>query len=464
MPSRNKRRRNFQALLLPAIGVFAVCLACVAALIVYQLPPVYERLSPRVAGLQSRVQRALNPPQQVVFIPQGLDTPGPGAAETAVKATLDALIVATAVPPATAAPPVATNTGVPASDTSPTAAPVTEAPAVATPSPTAIPARFALTGVVHEYQQFNNCGPANLAMALSYWGWQGDQRSTRAFLRPNTAVDDKNVMASEMVAYVEQFTGLKALTRVGGDVDLLRRLVAAGFPVLIEAGHHPPDDWWMGHYLVVTAYDDELQRFNVQDSLVLPDLPMSYAELGEGWWRDFNYVYVVIYPPEREAEVAALLGERIDTAASFRKAEQKALEETTRLSGRDLFFAWFNLGTSRVGLEDWAGAAEAYDQAFKLYEGLSEDMRPYRLMWYQDGPYAAYYHTGRYQDVINLANTTFTWVGKPVLEESYYWRGRAFLALGQQNLAVSDLQKAAELNPNYAPPRAELADLGIALP
>ncbi len=72
-----------------------------------------------------------------------------------------------------------------------------------------------LSGIVHEYQQFNNCGPTNLAMALSFWGWQGDQRDTRRYLRPNLEVDDKNVMPSEMVAYVEQFTELAALTRAG---------------------------------------------------------------------------------------------------------------------------------------------------------------------------------------------------------------------------------------------------------
>ena len=29
-----------------------------------------------------------------------------------------------------------------------------------------------------------------------------------------------------------------------------------------------------------------------------------------------------------------------------------------------------------------------------------------RMMWYQTGPYFAYYYSARYQDVINLANTT----------------------------------------------------------
>jgi hypothetical protein len=56
-----------------------------------------------------------------------------------------------------------------------------EPTATATLLPTPIPVKVVLGGIVHEYQQFNNCGPANLAMALSYWGWQGDQRDTRAF-------------------------------------------------------------------------------------------------------------------------------------------------------------------------------------------------------------------------------------------------------------------------------------------
>jgi tetratricopeptide (TPR) repeat protein len=159
----------------------------------------------------------------------------------------------------------------------------------------------------------------------------------------------------------------------------------------------------MGHYLVVSGYDDGVQMLTVQDSLTNPDLPMSYADLAGSYWRDFNYVYVLVYPAEREAELLALLGPRADETASYKLAEQRALQETQTLSGRELFFAWFNLGSSRVGLKDYAGAAQAYDQAFALYQNLSEDLRPYRLMWYQAGPYAAYYQAGRYQDVVSLA-------------------------------------------------------------
>jgi tetratricopeptide (TPR) repeat protein len=386
----------------------------------------------------------------VVFVP-GASQPGSGGTQTAGLSEQPSPQITTLSRP-TDLPRTELPTAVPQIQASPT------------PLPTAIPRNVLLPGVLHEYQQFNNCGPANLAMALSYWGWQGDQRDTRAFLRPNLKVDDKNVMPSEMVAFVEQLTGFQALARTGGNQELLRSLIAAGYPVLIEAGHHPPDDWWMGHYLVVNGYDDDQQIFTVQDSLANPDLKMSYQDLASHWWRDFNYVYVVIFPPEKQAEVAEILGERLDETSSFAFAAQKAIDEIPILQGRDQFFAWFNLGSSRVGLQDYAGAAQAFDTAFEVYQSLSEDQRPYRLMWYQESPYLAYYHTARYQDVVSLANTTFAWVGQPVLEESYYWRGRAYLALGQQSQAVSDLQKAAELNPNYAPPRQELSSLGVALP
>ena len=126
------------------------------------------------------------------------------------------------------------------------------------------------------------------------------------------------------------------------------------------------------------------------------------------------------------------------------------------MNGREQFFAWFNRGTNLVYLQDHAAAAQAYDTAFALYAALPENERPWRLLWYQDGPYAAYYYTGRYQDVINLAHTTLVNVDKPVLEETYYWRGMAKAALGDKAGAVEDLGRADTLNPNSTPAGEEL--------
>lgn len=445
---------RWRLVVLPLLAFLTLCMASV---FVYNLPPVHDRIAWRVAGWGAQVRRAINPPEKVVFVPEGGGDPG--SAQSLAQSTVDAGLQS--MTPSTTPPDLPESSF---EIVEPVSSPTPSPTPLPSPTFTPIPGQTILTGIVHEYQTFNNCGPANVAMALSYWGWQGDQGVTRAFLRPNREVDDKNVMPAEMVAFVETQTGLRALTRVGGDPDLLKRLIAAGFPVMIEKGHHPPDDWWMGHFVVVSGYDDERARFITQDSLIMPDLPFSYEELAARWWRDFNYRYLVFYPMEREAELFAILGPHVDQTYNFQHAAQKARDDIAVLGGRDSFFAWFNLGASLAGLGDYPGAAEAFDQAFAVYQTLPEDLRPYRLMWYRDEPYVAYYHTGRYQDVIDLANATFSWVGQPVLEESYYWRGMAYQALGDMDRAIADLKKAASLNQNFAPAWDELRRLGVDMP
>ncbi len=442
-----------------------LALACLAAVCVYFLPPVHERLAWRVDAFGMQVRRWINPPEQVLFVPGGQGDPA--LIETMVQATMAAFL-----PVESPSPQVQQTSVGPSATANPSQTP----PPSATPSPsptptltaTPLPPRVVLQGVVHEYQQFNNCGPANLAMALSFWGWQGNQNDTRAFLRPNREVDDKNVNPAEMVAYVQGSTSLQALTRVGGDLDLLRRMLAAGFPVLVEAGHDPRDDWWMGHYLVINGYDDEAGRLLTQDSLSNPDVWVSYEKFLNDW-RDFNYVFVAIYPGGREAEVLQLLGSLAEPRRSYELAAARAQGEIEALDGRGQFFAWFNLGSSLVGLQDYPLAANAFDQAFAIYarlpeEKTDENSRPYRVMWYRLEPYEAYYYTERYQDVIDLANTTFTWVGKAVLEESFYWRAMAYEASGDLQRAIADYQKAAALNPNFAPARQALERLGVQIP
>jgi tetratricopeptide (TPR) repeat protein len=404
-----------------------MALLCLLSMVLYNLPSVHERLAWRVDNLRVSIKRFFNPPEEVVFTPQE-------QVEVIVNATLTAL----APSPTTTPPPLLTLTPSPSPMPSLT--------------PTAIPASVSLNGIRHEYQQFNNCAPTNLSMIMSYWGWQGNQYDTRAYLRPSFEIDDKNVNAFEIVDYVEKFTEYDALWRVGGDIDLLKRLVAAGFPVLIEKGLDPHDDAWLGHYQTVSGYDDAKQQFLVYDSYEgLPEAyGVAYDFIGQ-FWRHFNFTYVIVYPPERADEVYAILGVYSDPQVNYIHAANRALEEANNLSGREEFFAWVNRGTNLVYLKDYASAAQAFDTAFDLYAALPLEERPWRLLWYSDGPYAAYYHTGRFQDVIDLAHTALVNVDKPVLEETYYWRGLAKEALGDRAGAIEDLTRAFELNPNSTP-------------
>jgi tetratricopeptide (TPR) repeat protein len=79
------------------------------------------------------------------------------------------------------------------------------------------------------------------------------------------------------------------------------------------------------------------------------------------------------------------------------------------------------------------------------------------MLWYQFGPYEAYYQIGRYDDVLLLAETTLK--DRPYFEESFYYKGLAQAALGDTNAARTNLQRAAAFNPNFAPAAAALAEL-----
>jgi tetratricopeptide (TPR) repeat protein len=132
------------------------------------------------------------------------------------------------------------------------------------------------------------------------------------------------------------------------------------------------------------------------------------------------------------------------------------------LEGRDLFFAWFNLGTSRVHLGDYFGAAQAFDHAYQVvYLTIPTLARPWRMTWYQTGPYEAYYHTGRYQDVINYATVTIEKTHVTEIEETWLWRGRARLALADQAGAIEDFRTALKYHPGWELAEAELRALGI---
>jgi tetratricopeptide (TPR) repeat protein len=197
----------------------------------------------------------------------------------------------------------------------------------------------------------------------------------------------------------------------------------------------------------------------------MPDLPVSYADM-QAYWRHFNYRYIVIYPPDRESGLFTILGPQVDETANYEYAAQLASDEIFQLSGRDQLFAWFNRGTNLQLLQDYAGAANAYDEAFAIDAQLAisdPEHRPWRIMWYETGPYWAYYYTGRYYDVLNLANFTIENMSEPAVEESFYWRALAREALGDLDGAIEDYKKALKWHPDWEPALGQLYRLGVSV-
>ena len=415
----------------------------------YNIPAIQSRLGPRVDQLRTRIVYALNPPQEAVFIPRE-------QIDEVVQPTLTVTL------------PEPTDTQT-ISDT-PVGSTNTPAPSpTATITPTPLPDTFVLEGIKYEDQhnRWNYCGPANLSMALTYWGWDGNRDVVGEYVKPSDK--DKNVMPYEMQDFVEtQTSGLGALIRMGGDIELIKRLVAAGFPVVVEKGYYEYDYTgqlgWLGHYQFVNGYDDSQEVFIVQDTYVEggQDFKVSYQDYIEGW-RSFNYTFLIVYPEDRIEELLTVLGSWADPAWANQHALEVAQAEVQSLDGVDRFFAQFNEGTSHVNLLQYADAGAAFDRAFGLYAELAEDkLRPYRIVWYQTWPYWAYYYSGRYQDVINLANTTLNdTISEPVLEESLYWRALAREAIGDLEGAIEDFRQTVILNPNFGPGWDQLARLGV---
>jgi len=381
------------------------------------------------------------------------------AAPVAAAGLLGGATAATATPPASPTPlAVAQSYSTPTLAATPQPVPTATQPPTATPWP--IPATARMTGFTHVFQEWNNCGPATMVMALTHFGRVLSQRDTALVMRPNP--EDRNVSPQEMADFANAQEGLRGVARINGDLDLLKRLLANQVPVIIEIGFDPPGEYqwlgWYGHYLLPVAYDDATQQVWVYDSwLGTSEVPqsnadangrvLSYADL-EASWAQFNRSYIVLYEPEQEALVNELLGAALDDGAMWQASLARAQADAARDANNA--FYWFNLGTTYNALGDYDKAATAFDQALAI--GL-----PWRMLWYQFGPYEAYQQTGRYDDVVLLAQTTLT--DRPYFEESYYYLGLAQGALGDAQAARANLEKARQLNPNFAPAEKALAEL-----
>ena len=340
----------------------------------------------------------------------------------------------------------------PPADTPPPTA--TPPPALPTPGPA-----VELTGLRHAWQTWNNCGPATLAMYLSYWGSELDQEDIRRVVRPNP--EDKHAGADEMADFARG-QGLNALVRVDGSAERLRQLLAVGVPVMVSTWHEDEPGDGMGHYRLIVGYDDRAREWLLYDSLAATasdrNAPYSPLRLSydafEPLWLVFDRRYVVIYPDGYADAVRAILaedsaGNRRDDRAMWEDALAHAEEELAVDASNP--FHWFNLGTDLVALERYEEAAAAYDRARQL--GL-----PWRMLWYQFGPFSAYYHAGRYDEVIALADATLRVTTD--VEELHYWRGMALAALGDARAARVSLERALQLKPGYPEAVEALEGLG----
>ncbi|MEN8173171.1 MAG: C39 family peptidase [Chloroflexota bacterium] len=388
--------------------------AAFLAVMLYQIPYIHQRAA-------WRLDLAYTYLRGVVYPADAVPTPKP----------------VTAVPVEALNPsPTVTAT---ATVTSTQVLEITSTPA---PSPTPIPEKVDLPYYGWEQQDWNNCGPAALSMYLNFYGWEGNQFDISNVIKPTRG--DRNVNIEELAHFSRNYAGwLETQYRVGGDLELLKQLLAAGIPVMIESSFYfggpywPNDDLWAAHYLLVTGYDSEAGTFTVQDTYRGPNQTLKAGTLDENW-QSFNRVFVLIYLPAQKESVLDILGPLWDDTYSHQRAMEMAEAEIA--TDPEDAFAWFNLGSNHVYFEQYEQAAQAYDQARQA--GL-----PQRMMRYQFGPFLAYFHSDRIDELVSLSK--YTLQRTPNSEEALLWHGWGLYRQGDFNGAVADFRAALEANYLY---------------
>jgi len=383
----------------------------VLALLILQIPAINSRVAWRYEVAKTYVRNVLNP---VGSVPTAI--PNPTSTKAPERPT-----------------PLATTTSA-----------VMETPIPPTPTLPPPPPQASLVSPPYEKQSANNCGPAALSMMLHMFGWSGDQKTISDVIKPVNG--DRNVNPEEMAYWVHNFAGwLRMEYRVGGDLEILKRLIAARYPVIIEGTTSlnpddtgwPDDDLWAAHYLLLTGYDDATQTFTAQDPYRGPDKSIPYEQL-ESEWKPFNYLYLIVYLPEQETEIQTLLASNWDR--DWNRQNALAIAEAATVKDPTDAFAWFNVGSNLVYFERYGEANVAYDKAREL--GL-----PQRMFRYQFGPFLANFHALRTDDL--LALTDYALQRTEMSEETWLWHGWALYRQGDTNKAVENWRKALSIHPGY---------------
>ncbi|MEM9776558.1 MAG: C39 family peptidase, partial [Chloroflexota bacterium] len=351
------------------------------------------------------------------------------------------------------AQPIATSTesatAIPSATPSPE--PPTPTPTI-TPTPIYTPAAsfVNLTGYRHNWQTWNNCGPATLATYLSYLGKWDTQVDTASFLKPNEL--DKNVQVPEIVSYVQQrYPDLQVTALHNGSPETMKLLLSNGIPAMIQTWLEEDPDDGMGHYRFIVGFDEGTNEWIVSDSYVSTDVTSPYSGIRIEYqrmidhWDVFGKIFVLIYPLEQTELVQSIVGENLDPAMN----QQLALAEYSQRLSDDAEnpFVWHTMGNLLLADGRPEQAAQAYDQARAI--GL-----PWRMFWYSFGVFEAYTAVGRYDEVVELAQATIDSGGPG--EELYYWIGIAQRNLGNEAAAASAFNQALYWNPSHKPSQQAL--------
>lgn len=314
------------------------------------------------------------------------------------------------------------------------------------PADTALPLSKTLQNNYHVFQSFNNCGPAALSMALSYYGINKSQQelgeALRPYQNPQGDNDDKSVTLEEVAQKSKEY-GLISYHLPNGDIQKIKQFINLGIPVIARTYLKKNED--IGHYRIIKGYDDTNQQITQDDSLQGKNLKYTYSEFNS-LWEDFNYEYVVLVPENKKLAVEKIIEEDLDSPTAWKKTiaklEKKLQTDPTNTT------TLFNLSVAKFNVGDYQGSVNAFEQV--------ENKLPFRTLWYQTEPIQAYYEAGNNQRVLQLTEKILSNQNR-AFSELYILRARVFLKQNKASQAAEELAKAQIYNKNILIPQ-ELLD------
>ena len=292
----------------------------------------------------------------------------------------------------------------------------------------------------HIFQTFNNCGPAALSMALSYYGINISQQElgneVRLWQNPQGDNDDKSVTLEEL-GNKAKFFGLIPYHRPNGNIGLLKKFITYDLPVVARTLTNLDED--IGHYRVIKGYNDETEQLIQDDSLQNKNLWFTYEDFFLLWKR-FNYEYLVLVPKDKKAIAEMILGENQDGKFAWKKAANQAKKQLE--TNPDDIYARFNLSVALFNTGNYQGSTVEFEKV--------ENQLPFRTLWYQIEPIQAYYELGNYQRVFEITDRILNnW--NLAFSELYYLRGQIYQKQGEIESARQEYEKAVFYNRNFKP-------------
>lgn len=220
-----------------------------------------------------------------------------------------------------------------------------------------LPQQAEVAGVPFYPQKRYYCGPAALAMVMT---WSGEPVTQDELVPQVYTPSRQGTLRNDMLA------AARRRGRLAVQVSDLRSLLAelaAGNPVVVF--QNLALDWFpQWHYAVAYGYDLQKREIVLRSGTEARRVTDLYAF--ERTWERGDYWGLVVLPPER---LPATADERsvLDAAAGLERTEHLREAASAYMAilsrWRESFPAWMGLGNTLYAQKDFSGAAGAFREA-----------------------------------------------------------------------------------------------------